>query len=108
MTVKALALPADALQIDATCSCFTDRCNILVVGAGGLGLWATIMASHLTANPGTCDLRVNVIVADTNVSLARIFLNTHAIHLYIEYLHCCVQMRSCLYYEKFLTLYSPI
>jgi len=43
-----------------------DKCNILVVGAGGLGLWATIMASHLTANPGTCDLRVNVIVADTN------------------------------------------
>ena len=64
-----------------------------MVGAGGLGLWATIMASHLTANPGTCDLRVNVIVADTNVSLARIFLNTHAIHLYIKYLHCCVQMR---------------
>ena len=79
-----------------------------MVGAGGLGLWATIMASHLTANPGTCDLRVNVIVADTNVSLARIFLNTNAIHLYIEYLHCCVQMRSCLYYEKFLTLNSPI
>lgn len=49
--------------------CITDKCNILVVGAGGLGLWATIMASHLTANPGTCDLRVNVIVADTNVSI---------------------------------------
>ena len=55
-----------------------------MVGAGGLGLWATIMASHLTANPGTCDLRVNVIVADTNVSLAGILPNKYVIYFYIE------------------------
>ncbi|KAF6028020.1 hypothetical protein EB796_013667 [Bugula neritina] len=42
------------------------KCNLLVVGAGGLGLWATIMASHLTGPVGTCDRNVKVIVADTN------------------------------------------
>jgi len=51
---------------------FAGKCNLLVVGAGGLGLWATIMASHLTGPVGgpvgTCDRNVKVIVADTNVS----------------------------------------
>lgn len=46
------------------------QCNVLVVGAGGLGLWATIMATHLSADPGTCSRDIKVIVADTNVSIS--------------------------------------
>ncbi len=48
---------------------FVAPVNILIVGAGGLGLWTLVLAKHvcMAGDESVC-LRSNIIVADSNVS----------------------------------------
>ena len=54
---------------------FADDFRVLVIGAGGLGVWALKMAEYVMRDSQLTKDRVHITVADTSVELHNSFQN---------------------------------
>ena len=52
---------------------FADDFRVLVIGAGGLGVWALKMAEHVMRDSQLAKDRVHITVADTSVEIHKSF-----------------------------------